>query len=305
MTDDQIDAVRAHVARYAGADDRRALAVLAATVAAQAGVFWLYAAGWGPLAMLLGAGVAVRSFIIYHDAIHRSFFRSRVWNERLATVLQVWTLTPVPLWRRNHLAHHRRFGDLGFHDIADTILFTRAEYDAMPAWKRRLWRIGRSPLPFFTLLPLVQWLGEYPLLAGNVWIWSGLALHAGLIWEVSAWHAGAMYLGMVTGLILFHLQHGINRGYRETTERWDFARAALLGSTWVRVPRPLRWFTLGIEFHHVHHLHPGVPCYATGRCHREAPPGAWDEVTVGRWRNCLASMRNVMWDDEKKALTPF
>jgi omega-6 fatty acid desaturase (delta-12 desaturase) len=255
--------------------------------------------------MLLGAGVAVRIFVIYHDAIHRSFFESRRWNERLATVLQVWTLTPVKLWRANHLAHHGRFGDLGTRDIADTIVFTKQQLDAMPPWKRRFWRVVRTPFVFFTLLPLVQWLGEYPLLAGNIWLWSGLALHGALAWEVSAWHAGSVYLAMMTGLILFHLQHGISPGYRSPTESWSSERAALLGSTWVRIPRPLTWFTLGIEFHHVHHLHPGVPCYAIARCHREAPPRAWDEVTVGTWRVCLSALANVMWDTERGKLVPF
>jgi len=305
MTEDQIRTIRAHVSRHAGADDRKAWFTLGTTIAAQAAVIGLYVAGWGPIAMLLGVGVIVRAFVIYHDAIHRSFFRRREWNERLATVMQLWVLTPVKLWRANHLAHHRRFGDLGFRDIADTIVFTRQQYEAMPVWKRRLCRVGRSPLVFFAFLPLAQWLVEYPLLAGNLWIWTGLALHGALIWEISAWHAGAAYFGMVTGLILFHLQHGINRGYRAPTQSWRFEHAALQGSTWVPIPRPFSWFTLGIEHHHVHHLHPGVPCYAIARCHREAPPGAWDEVTVGTWRKSLASLNNVMWDTERGELVPF
>jgi fatty acid desaturase len=55
----------------------------------------------------------------------------------------------------------------------------------------------------------------------------------------------------------------------------------------------------------VHHLHPGVPCYAIARCHREAPLHAWDEVTVGTWRASLAALSNVMWDAERGKLVPF
>lgn len=305
LTDEKIERIRAHVRRHAGADDRRAWAVLAGTAAAHAVAIALYLAGWTLPAVLLSAATMVRSFIVYHDAIHRAFFRNGRWNDRLATWLQPLVLTPAAYWRRNHLAHHGRFGDLGFRDVADTIFFTRQEFEAMRPWQRLALRVARSPLVFFALLPPLQWLGEYPLRRGNPWIWAGLLLHGAVAWFVSPWHLAALYLGMLSGLVLFHLQHGIERGYRAPSESWRFEHAALLGSTWVRIPRPLRWFTLGIEFHHIHHLHPGVPCYALARCHEQAEPGLWSEVTVGGWRNSLAAMRHVMWDTARGALVPF
>jgi omega-6 fatty acid desaturase (delta-12 desaturase) len=305
ISDEKITLIKAHVRRYAGADDRKAWAVLAATALAQVAAVAMYVVGWHGLAMLLAAGTLVRTFMIYHDAVHYCFFKNRAWNDRLGTVLQLWTLAPVKIWRANHVAHHARFGDLGFHDVADTIFLTREKFDAMPRWKRGCMRVVRAPLVFFALVPALVWLVEYPFLLGNVWIWSGLALQFAFAWKVSLWHLGALYLSMFSGVLLFHLQHGMGQGYRAPTAAWRFEHGALLGSTWVPVPAPLSWFTLGIEFHHIHHLHPGVPCYALARCHREAPPHAWSEVTVGTWRNCLAALRNVMWDDAQGRLTPF
>lgn len=305
LDEDKIRVIRAHVRRHAVADDRRAWAVLAWTALGQALVFALYLAGWTWPALLLGAAVTVRTFIIFHDAIHYSFFARRAWNERLATVLQVFVLTPVKSWRAHHVRHHAHFGDLHFHDVADTIFLTREGFDALPPWRRAALRVARTPVVFFSVLPLLLWLVEYPLRYGNAWIWSALALHAGFVWNVSPWHAGALWLGMVTGVLLFHLQHGIGPGYRAPRGAWRFEHAALLGSTWVPVRWPLSVFTLGIEFHHIHHLHPGVPCYALARCHREAPPAAWSEVTVGTGRKCLAALRNVMWDAALGRLTPF
>jgi omega-6 fatty acid desaturase (delta-12 desaturase) len=220
-------------------------------------------------------------------------------------VLQLITLTPVPLWRSNHLAHHRRFGDLGTRDIADTIFFTRRQFEEMPSAKRRFWRIARSPILFFGLLPFVQWAVEYPFLAGNAWLWTGLVLHGIVIWKLSIWHAVTIYLSTLMGLSLFHLQHGIGPGYRAPPASWRFEHAALLGSTWVRVPWPLTWCTLGIEFHHVHHLHPGVPSYSLARCNAEAPIDYWSDVTTGGWRNCAAAFKHVMWDDDRGRLSGF
>ena len=53
------------------------------------------------LAVILNAGIIVRGFIIYHDGIHLSFYRRNEANERLATILQAWIITPVDLWRQN------------------------------------------------------------------------------------------------------------------------------------------------------------------------------------------------------------
>jgi len=48
-----------------------------------------------------------------------------------------------------------------------------------------------------------------------------------------------------------------------------------------------------------------VPSYQLARCHQEAAPEMWRDVTTpSLWRS-LASIRNVMWDEESKQLVPF
>ena len=42
-----------------------------------------------------------------------------------------------------------------------------------------------------------------------------------------------IYLGEVVGTIVFHLQHGVNMPYRQKKQKWDSARAALEGSTFL------------------------------------------------------------------------
>ncbi len=52
-----------------------------------------------------------------------------------------------------------------------------------------------------------------------------------------------------------------NTPYR--VPRTDHTRdlAAYLGSTCLVVPWWAKWCTLGVEYHHLHHLAPQVPCY--------------------------------------------
>ena len=122
--------IGAHIKRYAVADDRRATWHLVQTILVLLLAMALYAVDQVVLAVILDAGIIVRGFIIYHDGIHLSFYRRTEANELLAKVLQAWIITPVDLWRRNHLYHHKWFGNLAVFDEADTVFFTQ---DSVPA----------------------------------------------------------------------------------------------------------------------------------------------------------------------------
>ena len=60
--------------------------------------------------------------------------------------------------------------------------------------------------------------------------------------------AGAM------GIWLFYMQHQFEDVYWERHEEWDYTIAALQGSSYLRLPKVLQWFSGNIGFHHIHHL---------------------------------------------------
>lgn len=294
-----------HLKEFAQADNRMAFVQLGMTLLGYILALVLFALGWWPIAIALTVGIQIRMFVIFHDAIHRAFFQKSAWNEKLARWLQVLTLTPLGSWRMNHLAHHQHMGDLDYKDIADTIFFTRSQYEAFPVTKRWFWRVVRSPVVFFTVVPAYQWAIEYALILGNRWIWLGWALQLSIAWWISPWYLLAFYLTTIAGFGLFHLQHAITPGYRKTKQGWSKEQAAIEGSTWLRLPAPFRWFTMGIEYHHVHHLMPSIPGYRLAQCHREAPSGSWDRVTQGRLGNSLHALTHVMWDERSNDFARF
>eukprot|EP01052_Picozoa_sp_SAG31_P024348 SAG31_NODE_2065_length_6530_cov_22.048515_2_plen_140_part_00 len=57
----------------------------------------------------------------------------------------------------------------------------------------------------------------------------------------------AAYVGMVLGVILFHAQHSFEEGYCARKSSWSFSDAAFRGSSCIRVPWFLRWFTMGAQ----------------------------------------------------------
>lgn len=44
-------------------------------------------------------------------------------------------------------------------------------------------------------------------------------------------------------------------------DEWDYYANGLLGSSYMLIPKALKWFTCGIEYHHIHHLNVAVPSY--------------------------------------------
>ena len=54
-------------------------------------------------------------------------------------------------------------------------------------------------------------------------------------------------------------------------ESWSYADAALRGSSYLKLPKLLQFFTGNIGLHHVHHLSAKVPNYNLQRAHDENP----------------------------------
>jgi omega-6 fatty acid desaturase (delta-12 desaturase) len=102
---------------------------------------------------------------------------------------------------------------------------------------------------------------------------------------------------------LLYVQHQYENTYDESGESWRFELAALQGSSYLRLPRPLAWAVGNANFHHVHHLSAKIPNYRLRAAHEEQPifsrtPG----VTV---RAGIRALRLKLWDEERGRLVGF
>ena len=73
----------------------------------------------------------------------------------------------------------------------------------------------------------------------------------------------------MAGVWLFYVQHQFEDVYWEAGERWSYADAALEGSSYLKLPKVLQFFTGNIGLHHVHHLNARVPNYNLQAAHDE------------------------------------
>ena len=78
-----------------------------------------------------------------------------------------------------------------------------------------------------------------------------------------------IYIATVTGVWLFYVQHQFEDVIWSRQDDWDYKKMAMEGSSFLKFPKILQWFSGNIGFHHVHHLGPRIPNYNLERCHRE------------------------------------
>ncbi|MGE0555369.1 MAG: fatty acid desaturase [Gemmatimonadales bacterium] len=316
---------RAVVARYQRPSDLRAVAQLATTLIPLGATFWLMHRwlDWSYLMVLalalLAAGLLVRTFVIMHDCGHGSFFRSRRANEIVGWVTGVLTLTPFAQWRKDHALHHASAGDLDRRGHGDVETITAREYAGYTTRQRLRYRLVRHPLVLLGLGPIYLMLNQRRLLEGvplnrlqRFSVWStnlailgavvGLSVTIGL-GAVFAIYFPAIYLAAAAGIALFFAQHQFEETYWSRHEAWEFATAAIDGSSHLALNPVLRWFTGSIGLHHVHHLGPRIPNYRLQRCHDENP--LFHRATRLTLRGALRTMRLGLWDEEARRLIRF
>jgi acyl-lipid omega-6 desaturase (Delta-12 desaturase) len=313
------------VARYQQPVAWKAIAQLTTTFVPLGAVFYLmYRSLALPYAVTLllaipAAGLLVRTFIIMHDCGHGSFFKSRRANEVFGWITGVMTLTPFAQWRYDHALHHASSGDLDRRGHGDIDTITVREYLAKSAKDRKHYRFVRNPLVMLGLGPIYLMLNQRRLLKGvhlnqlqRFSVYSTNAAIAAIVIGFSLWigfghfmaiYFPAIYIAAAAGIMLFYVQHQFEDTYWHEHEEWDYATAAIRGSSYFKMNPVLQWFTGNIGLHHVHHLGPRIPNYNLQRCHEENE--MFHSVTVLTVASALRTLRLKLWDEETRQLVPI
>jgi omega-6 fatty acid desaturase (delta-12 desaturase) len=264
------------------------------------------------------AGFLLRTYIVFHDCAHGSFLPGKRANAWLGIALGLVVFESFASWRHSHAVHHATAGDLGRRGVGDVLTLTVAEYHRSP-WRRRLgYRLFRNPLVMFGLGPIYGLLVQPRLVsrsarprirrsvvATNIAL---VVLLGGLCWllgwrEYLLVQMPTALLAGSAGVWLFYVQHQFEDTYWENAGDWSYADAALRGSSYLRLPRLLRFFTGNIGLHHVHHLSTRIPNYNLQRAH-DANPIFHGVPTLSLWDG-LHAVRLKLWDEERRRLVTF
>jgi len=274
---------------------------------------------WITLALaVVASGFLVRIFIIFHDCGHGSFFRSRRANRVVEFVTGVLTFTPYGQWRYKHALHHATSGDLDRRGAGEIWTLTVQEYLEASRWKRFAYRLARNPFVLFVIAPTYVFLVENRLPSRAV----GRREHMGVYWTNAVLLAIVVLTSLsigfkayvliqlpvaivagAAGVWLFYVQHQFEGVQWTRREDWDYAGAALYGSSFYKLPKVLQWFTGNIGFHHIHHLSPAIPNYNLEKCHRESP--LFREVKAVTLWSSMKSLSFRLWDEQRQKLVGY
>jgi len=256
------------------------------------------------------AGFLVRAYILFHDCTHGSLFASKRCNGWVGTALGLMVFTPFAAWRHSHQVHHATAGDLDRRGTGDVPTMTRHEYYALPWRGRAGYRLFRNPLVMFGIGPIWAMIVQPRLVSRDARTRikrSIIATNVALVVLVGAlcWLIGwkeylliqgpTAALAGAAGVWLFYVQHQFEDTYWQSTGDWSYADAALRGSSHLRLPKVLQFFSGNIGLHHVHHLSARIPNYNLQRAHDENPM-FHDVPTLSLWDG-LRCVRLKVWDE--------
>ncbi|ANU08947.1 fatty acid desaturase [Planococcus antarcticus DSM 14505] len=266
----------------------------------------------------VAAAFVIRTFIIFHDCTHGSFFKNKKANAIVGTITGIMTLFAYEKWKREHSIHHASSGNLDKRGVGDIWIMTIEEYVEASKWERFKYRMYRNPLVMFGIGPLFLVLissrfnrkdarkkernNTYLINISLVVIYTLLILAIG--WQAFLIVQGTtMFIAGALGIWLFYVQHTFEDSYFEDENEWDYVKAAIEGSSYYRLPKVLQWVTGNIGFHHVHHLSPRVPNYNLEKVHESTPP--LQQATTIDIKSSLKSLSYKLYDAPNKTFVTF
>jgi omega-6 fatty acid desaturase (delta-12 desaturase) len=112
-----------------------------------------------------------------------------------------------------------------------------------------------------------------------------------------------IWIGGALGLWLFYVQHQFENVYWARHNVWDPLRVALEGSSYLKLPKTLQWFSGNISLHHIHHVRPNIPNYNLQQCYDDVPAfQAIKPITI--WVS-FSLLQLGLYDEKQKRMIKF
>jgi omega-6 fatty acid desaturase (delta-12 desaturase) len=260
------------------------------------------------------AGVFIANLaIIGHDAVHRSFTRSRPLNRLIGTLAFLPALHPYSRWEYHHnRVHHIYTAQIGVDNAYSPM--TPDQYRAASLSRRLYYRFMRSLAgqPFFYMVDI--WLPymffpmeeERKTFTRTDWIDQGIVyvFAAGFLAGLSVLsfmaHGGSIAMAIGNGILFGFLipflvwnvfiafvtivQHtGPKVRWFLPTGRPSTYEQKLRGTVHVGFPEVIDWFFHRVMQHIAHHVNPVIPLYVLKGAEKEVIADAPEPAVIERW----------------------
>ena len=236
---------------------------------------WILATVWG-IAAGLTSGML---FVVGHDACHGSFTRKGWLNQLLGRIVFLPTFHSFSLWNHGHNRLHHRYTNLITRDYVYTPL-SKPEYDAMPFYRRLIYRLERNfighgvyyarvwwnkmLLAKWAYVPnpnlvhtLDSWLVLSCLVAFVSWLWWAFGVHGiifGFVIPQAMWN-------WLMGFLIYQHHTEPHVAWFSNEQEWDYVASQVDCTVHVKFPRIINFLLHNIMEHTAHHALTPIPLY--------------------------------------------
>ncbi len=276
---------------------------------------------WALLGVIPAGALLVRVFIIQHDCGHGSMFSHKKANDWVGRVLGVLTFTPYDHWKVQHARHHATSGNLDRRNTGGDIqTLTVEEYRSLDKFGKLKYRLYRHPAVLFGVAPAYMFLLEHRFPLGAMkdglkpWL-SALLTNAGMmgLYGLMIFFFGfkaflliqipTVIVAATIGIWMFYIQHQFEGTEWHRNEDWTREQAALHGSSYYDLPKPLMWVTGNIGIHHIHHLSSRIPFYKLPKVLKDFPE--LKQVSRLSFLQSFKCVKYTLWDEKAGRLVTF
>jgi omega-6 fatty acid desaturase (delta-12 desaturase) len=274
----------------------------------------------------------IKTFMSLHDCGHGSYTPNKTLNYIIGTFSGIITCTSSFNWCLDHHTHHLTAGAINNsynYAFNETTRLKLSDYKSTSPIKKKLYKIILHPCVKFCLEPLVY----YGLIQRFIYIikklkykhkinesmlvivFNHIINDCGIfVLLIMTNKIGTMslfimyiYISHIIGFLLFHNQHTFNPPYIVDWKEFNQRDSGLIGSSFILIPKYLKYFFGGIEYHHIHHMNSKIPGYNLHKYHEEVVGKSNMFVNVVKlsMTDCYNNLWLVSYDEEKKKYITF
>jgi len=293
---------------------------------------WYFRNNWlSIIPIMIMALLNNRTFIIFHDCCHNSYTPNNVFNYFISHITGAFIMTS-PNWILDHHTHHLTNGNIEnkqHYFFNETVLFTKKYYFSQTKKQQAFYNLYKSPYVFFTIVPAIY----FGLIQRFIYIikkYRHPSAYTQTLFTITMnhiinnilstfylckiyeygllWHCIiSFFISSSLAFMVFHNQHTYNPSYVVGDSEWTQRNSGLIGSSYIQLPNCIKYFYMGIEYHHIHHMNAKIPGYNLQKYHEDviSISNMFDNVIKISMTDFYNNLWLVMYDEDNKKYITF
>jgi omega-6 fatty acid desaturase (delta-12 desaturase) len=272
-----------------------------------------------------------RTFIVFHDCVHNSYTPSILLNYIISHITGIIVVTS-PNWYLDHNTHHKTNGNienLENYFFNETVTLTKKQYLQLTTKYQQLHYFYRHPIVFFTLIPQLYFVifqrfiyaykkikrpykynkSLYNVLLDHIINNVGIFYLWYFLYKIDLLNEYliSLYINGSISFMIFHNQHSYNPAFIENNKEWTQYNSGIKGSAFTLIPRYLKYFYMGIEYHHIHHMNAKIPGYNLQNFHEEVveKSGEFNNINKISIRDFISNLNLTLYDEDNNKYITF